>query len=119
MPTTTIEKGATAAPAREEIDEILGEWEPQPPYAVILHNDPISTFEFVIAVLQKVFGYALEKAFLLTVEAHETGRSIVWTGSLEIAELHAERIQACGPDPDRVDAGAKRLGVTVEVLPGG
>jgi len=119
MATTTIEKGTTKAPAREEIDETQGEWEPQPPYAVILHNDPVNTIDFVIGVLQKVFGYALEKAFLLTVEAHETGRSIVWTGSLEIAELHAERIQACGPDPDRRDAGARRLGVTVEPLPGG
>lgn len=119
MPATTIEKGAVAAPEREEIDETRGEWEPQPPYAVVLHNDPISTFEFVVGVLQKVFGYALEKALFLTVQAHETGRSIVWVGALEIAELHAERIQACGPDPDRVDAGAQRLGVTVELLPGG
>lgn len=119
MPTTTIEKGATEAPAREEVDETRGEWEPQPPYAVVLHNDPISTFEFVIGVLQKVFGYAIERAFVLTVQAHETGRSIVWAGALEIAELHAERIQACGPDPDRTDAGAKPLGVTVEPLPGG
>ncbi len=119
MATTTIEKGAVAAPEREEIDEMRGEWEPQPPYAVVLHNDPISTMDYVVSVLQKVFGYAAQKALFLTLQAHVTGRSIVWTGSLEIAELHAERIQSCGPDPDRVDAGAQRLGVTVEQLPGG
>ena len=29
----------------------------QPPYAVILHNDPINGFDFVITVLKKVFRY--------------------------------------------------------------
>lgn len=46
----------------------------QPPYAVILHNDDINTFEFVIGVLQKVFGYDLLKAVVLTTQAHFAGR---------------------------------------------
>jgi ATP-dependent Clp protease adaptor protein ClpS len=47
-------------------------------------------------------------------EAHEKGRSVVWVGPLEVAELKADQIKSCGPDPTRKDAGAHTLGVTVE-----
>ncbi|MCZ2343746.1 MAG: ATP-dependent Clp protease adaptor ClpS [Bacteroidales bacterium] len=86
----------------------------QPPYAVILHNDDVNTMDFVILVLRKVFGYTVEKCFALMLEAHETGRAVVWIGALEVAELKADQIHCCGPDPARLDAGAQPLGVTVE-----
>jgi ATP-dependent Clp protease adaptor protein ClpS len=87
---------------------------PLPPYAVVLHNDDLNTFEFVICVLQKVFNYDLPKAFSLTREAHETGRSVVWSGSLEVAELKADQIRSCGPDPTMKQAGAGPLSVSIE-----
>lgn len=88
----------------------------QPPYAVVLHNDDVNGFDHVIDVLRKVFGYGEPKAFLLTMQAHCTGRSIVWSGALEVAELKADQIRSCGPDPRA--AGALPLCVTVEPLPG-
>lgn len=89
----------------------------QPPYAVILHNDPINGFDFVVRVLEKVFGYGRPKAFWLTLRTHVTGRSVVWSGSLELAELRAEQIVECGPDPAQLARGAHPLGVTIEELP--
>ena len=89
----------------------------QPPYAVILHNDSVNGFGYVITVLQKVFGYGKPKALQLTLTAHLRGRSTVWTGALEVAEFKAEQIQACGPDPDQRQAGAQPLGVSLEPLP--
>ena len=86
----------------------------QPPYAVVLHNDDVNTMPFVILVLRKVFGYTVEKCVELMLEAHEKGRSVVWVGPLEVAELKADQIHSCGPDPARTDAGAQPLGVTVE-----
>ncbi len=86
----------------------------QPPYAVILHNDDVNTMGFVIVVLMKVFGYAVEKCVELMLEAHETGRAVVWVGPLEVAELKADQIHSCGPDPDRKEDGAEPLRVTVE-----
>jgi len=68
----------------------------------------------VICVLQKVFNYDLPKAFALTREAHESGRSIVWSGSLEVAELKADQIHSCGPDPVMKTAGAGPLRVSIE-----
>ncbi len=45
-----------------------------PPYAVIVLNDDYHTFEYVICVFQKVFGYSLQKAILLAQEIHKQGR---------------------------------------------
>lgn len=86
----------------------------QPPHAVVLHNDDVNGFDFVIAVLQKVFGYELQKALELTIAAHTSGRSIVWSGTLELAELKADQIVSCGPDPVMERNGALPLKVSVE-----
>jgi len=86
----------------------------QPHYAVILHDDDFNSMDWVLVVLAKVFGYAVEKCFRLMMEAHETGRSIVWTGTLEVAELKAEQIHDCGGDPGNPKAAP--LGATIEEL---
>ena len=86
----------------------------QPPYAVVLHNDDTNTMVFVILVLRKVFGYDERKCVELMMEAHEKGRAVVWTGAREVAELKADQIHSCGPDPVAKDRGAQPLGVTVE-----
>ena len=52
----------------------------QPPYAVILHNDHFNGFDYVVSVLRKVFNYDRVKAYQLTMAAHSSGRSIVWSG---------------------------------------
>ena len=57
-----------------------------PPYNVILENDDHHSIEFVVDVLIKVFGCAMERAVQLMMEAHTGGRSIIWTGSREVAE---------------------------------
>lgn len=65
-----------------------------PPYHVILENDDYHTFDFVISVLRKVFGVTEQQAVEFAVEAHTTGRSIVWTGSKELAELKVDQISS-------------------------
>jgi len=47
-------------------------------------------------------------------EAHEKGRSVVWVGPLEVAELKADQIRSCGADPEMKAKGAHPLGVSVE-----
>jgi ATP-dependent Clp protease adaptor protein ClpS len=64
-----------------------------PPYNVILENDDHHTFEFVIEALQKALAYSQERAYQLTMQAHTTGRSVVWTGPKEVAELKADQIR--------------------------
>ena len=90
----------------------------QPPYAVVLHNDDVNSFEFVIGVLRKVFNYGRLKAFWLTLKVHCSGRGVIWSGTLEVAELKADQVRSCGPDPARKSSDAAALTVTVEALPG-
>ncbi len=91
---------------------------PQPPYAVIVHNDDFHTFPYVIEVLQKVCGHSLEKAFVLTSQVHHSGQAIVWSGALEVAELKRDQIRGFGPDFYAEQTVRFPLGVTVEPLPG-
>ncbi len=88
----------------------------QPRYAVILHNDDLNTMDFVVHSLQKVFGYNSQVALDLMARAHIEGRSQVWSGTRELAELKAEQLVACGPDPTMAMYGALPLKVSVEPI---
>ena len=90
-----------------------------PPYNVILENDDHHSVEFVIEVLQKALGYAQERAYRLMMQAHTTGRSAVWTGPKEVAELKADQIRSF--HETRSQAGKKLgpLSCYIEPAPGG
>src|SRR5580765_2284028 len=55
----------------------------QPPYHVILLNDNDHSFEYVIAMLQKLFGHPPERGYQMAHEVHTRGRVIVDTTSKE------------------------------------
>ena len=116
-PAEQAEQPATK-PVRSTRPQTYTKPKPQPPYAVILHNDPINGFEYVIGVLMKVLRVNGVRAFVLTLKAHCAGRTVVWTGSLEVAELKADQIRSCGPDPRKVKDGAQPLQATTEPLAG-
>lgn len=63
-----------------------------PPYNVILLNDDHHSMQFVIEVLCKVLGCSVERAYQLMMEAHGSGRAIIWTGTKEVAELKYEQM---------------------------
>jgi ATP-dependent Clp protease adaptor protein ClpS len=71
----------------------------QPPYHVILLNDDDHTYQYVISMLQKLFGHTLETGFKMAQEVDKTGRVIVDTTSMERAELKRDQIHAFGADP--------------------
>jgi ATP-dependent Clp protease adaptor protein ClpS len=88
-----------------------------PPYNVILENDDYHSMGFVVDVLRKVLGCSEERALLLMSQAHTTGRSIIWTGPKEVAELKVEQVRSF---PELRDDGTKfgPLGCTLEPAPG-
>jgi ATP-dependent Clp protease adaptor protein ClpS len=110
---TTEERtaGARTQTRAEERREFL------PPHAVVLHNDDLNTFEFVIETLRRVFGYDLARARALTLRAHTDGRAAVWTGAKEHAEFKADQVRSRGADPVMRSRGALPLRVTMEALP--
>ena len=67
-------------------------------YHVIILNDDEHTFEYVIEMLQSVFGFSVETALGHTIEADKTGSSIVATCALEEAEAKRDQVHAYGPD---------------------
>lgn len=70
----------------------------QPPYHVILWNDEQHTYEYVIKMLKELFGYPLEKGFVIAHEVDTQGRVVVMTTTLERAELKRDQIHAYGKD---------------------
>ena len=66
------------------------------PWIVIVWNDPINLMSYVTFVLQKLFGYAREKATQLMLEVHHNGRAVVSSGNQEKAELDVFRLHEHG-----------------------
>src|SRR6476620_6150285 len=90
MPKTTF--------AEPEIDEVSDE-QREKLYHVIILNDDEHSFDYVIEMLQAVFGFSYATAAAHTVEADTTGSSIVLTCDLSTAEKKRDQIHAYGPDP--------------------
>ena len=70
----TIER---VLPDHDEQDTIDNEG----PYVVILYNDDYHGFDEVISQVQKATGYDIERCLKITLEAHQRGRAIAFTGS--------------------------------------
>jgi ATP-dependent Clp protease adaptor protein ClpS len=68
-------------------------------YHVILLNDEDHTYDYVVEMLQKLFGLTESRAFSHAVEVDTRGTTIVLTCELEKAELKRDQIHAYGPDP--------------------
>ena len=66
------------------------------PWIVIVWNDPINLMSYVTLVLQKLFGYSLEKATALMLDVHHKGRAVVSNGTRERAELDVYRLHEHG-----------------------
>ena len=64
------------------------------PWNVIVLDDPVTLMTYVTQVFMEVFGYPQSKAQRLMLEVHNTGRSVVWTGAREQAEVYAQKLVA-------------------------
>ena len=62
------------------------------PWHVVVHNDPVNLMSYVTMVFQRVFGYPRDKAERHMLEVHHQGRSILWSGMRERAELYVQQL---------------------------
>jgi ATP-dependent Clp protease adaptor protein ClpS len=62
------------------------------PWLVIVHNDPVNLMSYVSMVFRRVFGWNRERAEKHMMEVHHKGRSIVWSGEREKAELYVQQL---------------------------
>jgi len=86
----------TAVPVEVKEPEIEDVVVADRPWIVIVWNDPINLMSYVTFVLQKLFGYSLEKATKLMLDVHEKGRAVVSSGPREKAELDVFRLHEHG-----------------------
>lgn len=58
---------------------------PPKKFNVILHNDDVTSMEFVIEVLMTIFGKSAEDAYRLMLRIHNMGKGIAGTYGFETA----------------------------------
>jgi ATP-dependent Clp protease adaptor protein ClpS len=78
---------------RPDVDEVT---DLDTPWIVLVWNDPINLMSYVTFVLQKLFGYSLEKATRLMLDVHEKGRAVVSNGTRERCEMDVFRLHEHG-----------------------
>ena len=88
-----------------------------PPYNVVLLDDDHHTYEYVIEMLGKLFGYDKQKAFKLAEEVDKQGRVILMTTHKEKAELKRDQVTGYGPD-FRMDSSKGSMSALIEPAEG-
>jgi len=93
-----MEAMAPPSTAPVELDQPTGDVDvvPDRPWVVIVWNDPINLMSYVTYVLQKLFGYAKEKAESLMCDVHTKGRAVVSSGPREKAAIDVFRLHEHG-----------------------
>ncbi|HEX8073325.1 MAG TPA: ATP-dependent Clp protease adaptor ClpS [Pyrinomonadaceae bacterium] len=64
-----------------------------PLYRVLLHNDDFTTMEFVVYVLQTVFGLGETDAFHVMMKVHVEGVGVAGVYTYEVAEMKAAKVK--------------------------
>jgi ATP-dependent Clp protease adaptor protein ClpS len=72
---------------------VMDEEELERPYRVIIHNDHVTTFDFVIEVLVAIFELSFFRATRVALEAHTRGNAYVVTLPLEEAKSRVFKAQ--------------------------
>lgn len=67
-----------------------------PGWAVLLHNDDVNEFRFVARSVVELARLSAEDAVVRTIEAHESGVSLLLVTHREHAELIQEQFQSRG-----------------------
>lgn len=62
-------------------------------WRVVFLNDAVTRMSYAVMVLRKLFGFDEQTATRHMLEAHESGRSVVWVGLRENAEAYAFSLQ--------------------------
>lgn len=69
-----------------------GKVAPPPMYQVVLLNDDYTPMDFVVIVVQHVFGKSLEEASRIMLRVHHEGRGVVGVYTRDIAATRVESV---------------------------
>lgn len=79
-------------PKRQYEEEVLVLEETDDVYKLILHNDDVHTFDYVIDSLVEICKHTLEQAEQCTILIHYKGKCTVKTGSMEVLKPMHEKL---------------------------
>ena len=82
-PDSRFEESAVAESA-EKVEE-------PPLYKVLLHNDDYTTMDFVVWVLESIFGMQEQQAIQVMLNVHVKGVGVAGVYTYEIAEMKVEK----------------------------
>jgi len=85
-----------------------------PRYNVVLIDDNDHTYDYVIEMLNEIFGHSKKTAFEMACEVDFSGRVIVYTAAKEEAELKKNQILSYGPDW-RLERSKSSMSAVVEI----
>ena len=77
---------AVATESREKLEK-------PPLFKVLLHNDDFTTMEFVVLILEDVFGHDEASAVRIMLNVHTEGVGIAGVYTYEVAEMKADKAQ--------------------------
>lgn len=72
-----------------DVSNLLGR-----PHIVILFNDDVHGFEEVVIQVQRSVKCDLSTAYSITMEAHQKGKAVAFSGNLETCELIDMRLSS-------------------------
>ena len=76
------------------VEEARPEVKPPPLYRVVLLNDDFTPMEFVVDILESVFGMERTRATQVMLEVHTKGKGICGVFSYEIAETKVAQVMS-------------------------
>lgn len=92
MSTTTQTKPAPTTKPKDDTD-------PPKRWNVVLIDDNDHSYEYVIAMMQKLFGHSIERGYQIAKKVDNDGRAVCLTTHKEHAELKRDQILGFGADP--------------------
>lgn len=87
MPIEPEEEGLVIAEAEDKT-----ELRKPPLYKVLLHNDNFTSMEFVVYILQTIFGRSEGDAVQIMLKVHNEGVGVAGLYTYEIAEMKVEKV---------------------------
>ncbi|MCA9197987.1 MAG: ATP-dependent Clp protease adaptor ClpS [Planctomycetales bacterium] len=70
----------------------------QPRYHVVLWDDDEHSYDYVVRMMQQLFGYSYEKGYKIACDVDAAGRTVCLTTTREHAELKRDQVHAFGRD---------------------
>ncbi len=95
METTSVFVMATQIDNQRDtvVERSLAKLAPPPMYQVVLLNDDYTPMEFVVAVLQRIFGKTEDEAARIMLKVHHEGRGVCGVYTRDIASTRVEMVR--------------------------